>query len=649
MNSKVSFATASKDYQGGRFLQSLETLNVLLSEQKDAKTYALIAKNLLQLGMKEDAAKAFALAGNLEGKAGIEHVRRAAMLHFECGNEDEALLLALRLMTKTPQDRDIAFILTSIYLKRGRMDLLSPFRKVLAESDNPEHVKLSLFLLSNDPHDRSNDELIRALFSRFPQIVALRLLYLIISRETCDFEATDKYQPMIDALVAQGNLAFFRHESAFYNLQWCEDEALNKLAVAGKAAITEEQTKARHARAHSWSTKLRVGYLSSDYWDGHATMKLLQRVLEQHDRERFEITLYCHTPADQLARNTADRSRWGRVVEVGGMSSSEIGALMRRDGIDIFVDLKGPTSDSRYDVLNHDAAPIQVSWLGYPGSTVCMDVDYVIGDRYVLPEIAKQHYHEKFVRLPDTYQPNDPVHRPAPSPVTRSQLGLPEDKFVFASFNANRKVTSTVVDAWCNILKRAPDSVLWLMVTSEKSKAHLSLRFRQRGIAASRVIFCQRDKYANHISRLATADLALDTWPYNGHTTSSEELWAALPVLTKKGTNFASRVSESLLNAVGLPELVAADTAGYEDMAVALANDRETVQGYKARLEANRFLYPLFDADRFTAHLEDAYEMMADRAKAGLAPDHIDVPARAPRIELMSVEDTPREQFGVLR
>lgn len=634
MNSKVSFATASKDYQNGRYLQSLTTLNTLLDEQKDAKTYALLGKNLLQLGMKADAARAFALAGNMDGKAGVEHLRRAAMLHFECGHEEDALLLALRLMARLPQDADIAFILASIYLKRDRMDLLSPFRKVLGESSKAEHVRLSVFLLTNDPHDRSADELIRTLFRRFPDIVALRMLYLLLVRESCDFEAVDKGQPAVDALVAQENFSLFKHESPFYNLQWCRDEALNRLATAcTPAAPKEDASKIRRAQPHKWAQKIRIGYLSSDFWDGHATMKLLGRVLELHDRERFEVTLYCHSKADHLRRNTTDRSRWGRVVEVGDMSSEEIASLVRRHGIDVLIDLKGPTKDTRAEVLNHNAAPVQASWLGFPGSTVNTDVDYVIGDPYVLPDIAKPHYHEKFARLPETYQPNDPVHRPRPTPMTRSEVGLPEGKFVFASFNANRKITSAAVEVWCNILKRTPNSVLWLMATSARSQENLARRFSKRGIATNRIIFCQYGRYDSHISRLAVADLALDTWPYNGHTTSSEQLWAGLPVLTLKGTNFASRVSESLLNAVGLPELVTADEAAYEEMAVELATNPERMAEYKARLGENARIMPLFDAERFTLHLEKAYEMMVERAKLGLEPDHLDVPALPARTD----------------
>lgn len=636
----VSFSAASKDYQSGRYVKSLETLNALLETQKDSKTYGLLAKTLLQLGMKADAARAFALAGEAGASSGIEFTRRAAALHLECGNEDDALLLGLRLMAQGHLDADIAYILASIYLERGRDDLLSPFRKILAESGNVEHTRLAVKLLRNDPHDQSQAFLARSLFKRFPDIVSMRMLYLIFARAVCDLTSVKRHQRLVDELLAKGERDILQHDTEFYVLQWCGDEALNRLAKGRHRPISEAHVAERRSRPHTWSSKIRIGYLSNDLFDDHATMKLLRRVLELHDRDRFEVTLYCHTDEKGIARNKADRSRWGNIVRIVGMSDEEAATLMREHGIDVLVDLKGPTFETRYSILNHSVAPVHVSWLGFPGSAIDTDLDYIIGDRYVLPESSKPHYHEKFIRLPDTYQPNDPVHRPRSRPVDRAQFGLPEDKFVFASFNGSRKITPATVDVWCNILRRAPDSVLWVLAMSPAAEANLRQYFKQQGIPTKRIVFCPRADYQTHIDRQQAADLALDTWPYNGHTTTSEQLWGGLPVLTLKGTNFASRVSESLLNAIGLPELVAPDVQGYEDLAVELYENRERITALKQTIEDNRYIKPLFDAERFCRHIETAYEMAVARAKQGLDPDHIDVPARPARDEPFSLEDT---------
>ncbi|WP_416065462.1 glycosyl transferase [Rhizobium sp. ZK1] len=633
MNSKVSFSAASRDYQAGRYTQSLATLNQLIDTQKDAKTYGLLAKNLLQLGFKSDAAKAFGLAADCAPQGAFEFLKTAAKLHLEAGNDDDALLIAMRNLGKAQEDAELAYIIATIYVRRQRRDLLRPFKKILSESMNPDHMRLAALLLSDDLMDETNQQLARNLFRRFPGNLAFRFLYLVCVREFNEFDEANKHQAPIDAALAKGEVDTLRKDNPFYHLHWCGNEDLNRYATIGTQPLDPVRVGYRRGLPHTWSDKIRIGYMSSDLWDGHATMKLLQRVLELHDRNRFEITLFDHTQPEFLEKNVTDRSRWGKIVDTYGLSDAAVLNAVRAENIDIMVDLKGHTSGSRASSFNQPLAPIQVAWLGFPGSTVNIDLDYVIGDHSVLPDVAKPFYHEKFLRMPESYQPNDPANRPRPQPVTREQLGLPEDAFIFASFNGNRKITSQVVDSWCRILKRAPDSVLWLMANTSRNKENLLARFQANGVSAKRIIFCPRAPYEQHISRQQAADLGVDTFPVNGHTTTSEQLWGGLPVLTVKGTNFASRVSESLLRAIDLPELVADDLQAYEDLAVELALNPQRVAGYKAHLREKRYIAPLFDAERFCHHLERAYELMAERAKQGLGPDHIDVPALPPRTE----------------
>lgn len=635
MNTNISFAAASKDYQKGQYLKSLEALNQIINTQKDVKTYVLLAKNLLKLGFKSEAASAFALAGELDSNKESLYTREAALLYFACGDEEQALLYALRLMSLARSDVDLASVLVNIHLKQGRKDLVSPYRDVISKSSNPDHARLAVRMVGDDILDATNETLIRNLFKKFPEIISLRLLLLVFAREVCDFDLVAREFQSVQRMLEKGDLGFLERDNPFYNLHWCGNEALNARASHTPSLPLKEAAARRKAVPHSWGDKIRIGYLSSDFWVGHATMKLLRRVLELHDRDKFEVTLFCHTTEKHLEHeaSTVDRSQWGKVCIVRDMTDEEAAQAIRERQIDILIDLKGHTLGGRSRILNYGGAPIQATWLGFPGTVTDIDLDYSIGDRFVLPEGSEAHYYEKLVRMPDSYQPNDPANRPKPRPTTRAEVGLPEDAFVFASFNANRKINADILDVWCNILKRTPNSVLWLMLSSPRTEANLRNYMNRRGIDSKRVIFCPRVSYEEHIDRQQMADLGIDTFPVNGHTTTSEQLWGGLPVLTVKGTNFASRVTESLLNAIGLPELVAADIKAYEDMAVELASSPERIADYKQRIRQNACIMPLFDAERFTLHLEKSYEVMVERAKMGLDPDHIDVPALPPRTE----------------
>ncbi|MBB4183995.1 putative O-linked N-acetylglucosamine transferase (SPINDLY family) [Sinorhizobium terangae] len=630
LNAHALFTTASRQYQKGQYTEALNQLNHLMNISREAKTFVLLAKVLLKLGFKTDAARAYQLAGEEKGSRSEHYLTEAMKLHFACGNEDEALSIGLPLLEKAKTDPDIAFIIASIFLKRDQKEILGLFKAPLSTSANIQHQSLAFKLLTADIDDAQDRDAVVNLFRKNPKSTVLRAAYLVFAREANDYVEIEKYYPDVQKALDAGKYQILAAESPYYHVTWCGDEKLNRWAGARSQPFASAITEARRNMPHQWAKKIRIGYLSADFWDQHATMKLLQAVLELHDPERFEVTLFCHTKESNLARDRGNRGNWGRIVRINDMSDEEAAAVIRSEGIDILVDLKGHTLDNRLKILNHQAAPVQVSWLGFPGTATNIDVDYVIGDPYVLPEGSQDHYYEKFCRLPETYQPNDPYHRPRAYGIARKDLGLPDDAFVFASFNASRKISLQTINLWIEILRRTPDSVLWLMCKRD-AQANILRKFQSGGIASKRIILCSKTAYTQHINRLPAADLGLDTYPYNGHTTTSEQLWAGLPVLTFKGTNFASRVSESLLNAIGLPELVTAGAEAYVAEAVALYENREKIAEYRKTLEENRFRMPLFDAERFCRHLERGYEMMVDRAKQKLPPDHIDVPALPPR------------------
>ncbi|OLP61122.1 hypothetical protein BJF93_03485 [Xaviernesmea oryzae] len=410
---------------------------------------------------------------------------------------------------------------------------------------------------------------------------------------------------------------------------WCDDESiaarLTKMSFA--TPFSKANRAARKARTHAFGEKIRVGYLSGDFFSAHATMALMRGVLEMHDPEAFEVKLFCHTTPKNILMDDGWRDLEPSLVSVMALSDAEAAEVIRAAKIDILVDLKGHTRDSRSGILNAGAAPIQVAYLGFPGSGCGIDYDYIIGDRIVLPESSKPYYHEKFCRLPHSYQANDDFYRPDPPAPPRRNLGLPEDAVVLASFNVARKITHRTATLWARILKGAPQAVLWILPYSELGFDNFVNWMEAQGIARERIFQAGWTPYDAHIGRVKAADLGLDAFPCNGHTTTSDLLWAGVPVATIKGRHFASRVSESLLTAIGLDDLVAEDDDAYVAMMVALASDRSRLKALRARLAENRTTMPLFDTLRLTRHLEAGYRHMVERAKAGAEPDHFDVEA----------------------
>lgn len=650
MNGEISYSAASKDYKAGRYLDSLARLNRLIDTQKDARTYALLGKTLAKLGMREEAATAYMLAADMNSSQSDEYREIALLLNFECGNDDKTLALGAKLVGRARKDPALAYALACTLAKRNDYEHASVLKKVLAASDDPAHMILAARLLMAhwDSDSSEHVETAQILLRKIPDNNTMRVIYLTLCRDISRYDVVEKHQKLIEAALANGEDEFLVADHPFFNLHWTGDEDLNNRCRLNTIVMPEGTRQRRRAVPHEWSDdKIRVGYVSSDLWDQHATMKLLRRVLELHDRKRFEITLFCSTPTFLLDKNVTDRTQWGDVVRIDAMTDDAVCAAARARGIDILVDMKGYTKYNRAAIFNQPCAPVHVSWLGFPGSTRGIDLDYIIGDRWVLQDSSAPWYTEKFCRMPECYQPNDPINRPLPRPMTRSRIGLPESTFVYASFNGNRKITYEMAALWAEILKRTPDSVLWIMRANAESQNNIISRFLKLGIPAKRLFFMKLEQYQDHIDRIPLADLGLDTTPVNGHTTTSEQLWATLPVLTMKGTNFASRVSESLLSNIGLPELIATDQQDYIERAVALYENRDQLAGYRQRLVENRFRMPLFDAERFTRHLERAYEMMADRARAGLEPDHFDVPALPPRDGAFMQAPEPAEDIAV--
>jgi predicted O-linked N-acetylglucosamine transferase (SPINDLY family) len=313
---------------------------------------------------------------------------------------------------------------------------------------------------------------------------------------------------------------------------------------------------------------------------------------------------------------------------------------MRSLEIDIAVDLKGYTGDSRSGVFARRPAPIQINYIGYPGTMALEQIDYLLADPIVMPPELQQHCTEAVVCMPECYQVNDDKRVLDEHTPSRAEVGLPEGAFVFCCFNNNYKLSPRMFDVWMRILDRVPDSVLWLLEDNPVAARNLRREAQARGISPERLVFAPRMEATPHLSRHRLADLFLDTLPYNAHTTTSDALWAGLPVLTCLGVAFPGRVAASLLHAAGLPELVTHDLDEYSERAVELARDSAQLRGLRDRLAYNRTCCPLFDTARFCRHLEAAYTHMWKRYQAGLLPEGFTVPA-LPRTDQMQSIATP--------
>ena len=371
--------------------------------------------------------------------------------------------------------------------------------------------------------------------------------------------------------------------------------------------------------------RLRIGYFSADFHN-HATMYLMAQIFEQHDKEQFEVYAYSYGPdkKDDMRQrliNSVDVFH-----DVRELSDMQIVELARAEQLDIAIDLKGFTTNTRLAPFAHGLAPVQISYLGYPGTLGADFIDYIVADPVVIPEDKRHYYCEQIIYLPHTYQPTDNKRIISDKVITREDVGLLTDGFVFCCFNNNYKISPREFDIWMRLLQKVEGSVLWLLRSNKWAEQNLKREAEARGVNADRLIFADKLPQAEHLARQKLADLFLDTFNVNAHTTTSDALWAGLPVLTKLGNGFAARVAGSLLHAVGLPELVTETEEQYEALALELAANPERLSQIKEKLAANRLTQPLFDTEQYTRHLEAGYKMAYERCLNGQAPEHIYVP-----------------------
>lgn len=449
-----------------------------------------------------------------------------------------------------------------------------------------------------------------------------------LKRELCDWQGLDILEAKLrQALETNAPLA---HGVPPFSMLAASISAADQLRCARLWAthkrLHHRVDPPRAAVREKAPQKLRIGYLSADFHK-HATAYLIAGLLDAHDRQAFEIVAYSYGMDDGSPIRARLQSAFSAFNEIGTMSDAEAAAAIHGDGIHILVDLKGYTQHARPGILAYRPAPLQVQFVGYPGTMGTRLVDYLIADSFVVPPDHFGWYDEQIVHMPECYQPNDPDRIVGSTP-TRAHAGLPDTGFVFCSFNEAYKITPAVFDIWMRLLQAVPGSVLWLLASNSWATENLRRQASQRGVDPERLLFAPRLPQAAHLGRLGLADLVLDTLPVNAHTTASDALWAGVPVLTCPGNTFVSRVAGSLVKTAGLDELITESLEAYENKALELASQPSVLESLKAKVQEAQQTSALFDAARFASHIESAYRAMWDRHAHGKPPAHITIPAK---------------------
>lgn len=457
----------------------------------------------------------------------------------------------------------------------------------------------------------------RTAVSLDPKLLSVRVWLHHKLRMICDWTGIDEEEAELRARMAADPAD--THPFAVLDMATSPAEQLH-ICRSYASGFTASASRFRHERPKSLAARrLKIGYLSADFCR-HATALLTAELFERHDHAKFEIFAYSLNKDDHSALSARLRAGFDHFVDLHDISDDEAARRIHADGIDILVELKGYTKEARTGIAARRPAPVQVSFLGFPATMGADFIDYVIADPVVLPMDQQRFFDERIVQLPHCYQPNDGKRLVSDLTPTRADCGLPEQAFVFCSFNNPYKITPTFFDIWMWLLTAIPGSVLWLLDANELVKDNLRQEAMARGVDPSRLVFAPKQASPDHLARHRLADLFLDTLPYNAHTTASDALWAGLPVLTCVGETFAGRVAASLLHAVGLPELVTHSLDEYKALASSLAREPELLERLRHKLNANRLNSPLFDSIAYTWHFEAALTKMWEIWVAGEAP-----------------------------
>ena len=566
-----------------------------------AEIHVNLGKALGAAGRKEDAAASFLAAARLNSRHADAHFSLGLVL-AQLGRHQDAADAFRNTLALDPRNAGAEIGLGNAFRELGLAgDAADCFTRAVKLA--PDNIDAHIHLANIHRQQRRTAQAVATLDAALalaPDRDDARALKLFLAAVLCDWDTLDREAAAIPGLGIAGKavepfmLLALEDEPARHRLR-AERFALERCAQWDHAPI---------ARPSAPPARLRLGYFSADFHN-HAVLFQLIRVLELHDRARFEIHAYSFGPGIQDAMRARVMKAVDAFRDVRALDARTIAEQARADGIDIAIDLMGFTRNARPQIFAHRAAPVQISWLGYPGTMGTDFMDYLIADRMIVPRAQRAHYAEKIIFLPRVQMAVDDTKPIAASTVTRRDAGLPQTGFVFASFNNSYKISPAQFGIWMRLLAKVPDSVLWLAGAEEGARRNLKHQAQARGIDPARLIFAERIGMADHLARHAHADLFLDTFPYCGHSTAADALWAGLPLVTRTGHGFASRVAASLLAVIGLPELIAETDEDYERLALELAQDPARLAHIRRRLGDNKAR--LFDSEKFTRELETGY------------------------------------------
>lgn len=583
-----------------------------------------MARSLSTLGWNEEAMNSYrrVLALNPDHAAACSNL--GTMLGAT-GNFAEATVWSLRAAALAPTNAEIFCNLGVVLQRQGKVnEAVAAYEKALAI--RPDYAAALGNIAAGFQEQYKFDEAAIALKRAIaikPDFDTAFVELIKIRRHICDWsEYAADHKKLIDFVDQKKDVVFMLLLMGF------SSNAAQQHACARQSMRRHNESTHRvgpHSKSMV-SAKIRIGYLSTDFRD-HPVGRLLPDFLARHDRENFEVIGYSLGVEDAGVLRQRIRQACDSFVDLHQLSNLDAAGRIHADQVDILIDLTGPTVGSRQEILALRPAPIQVSFLGWPATMGADFIDYIITDPFIVPRDQQAFYSEKIVHLPDCYQPSDP-QRPVPDTIpSRAECGLPEDGFVFCSFNNPNKIAPDMFDLWMRLLLRVEKSVLWLYCKSKQTIENLTRFAEARGVCADRLIFASVAQYGPYLGRLQAADLFLDTTPYNAGATCNDALWVGLPVLTCAGETYITRMAGSLLKAAGLPELVTYSLMDYEELAVRLATEPGLLKTYKERLGQNRDNAPLFNMPRFTSNLERAYREIQNIRLAGESPRFISVEA----------------------
>lgn len=573
-----------------------------------AQSWMNLGRVLMTQGRLDKASDCFLRAECLApdmAEATIEFANVAQKLR----RTNDVVAAMQRLQTKHPDNFMVSNNLGVIYLDMGRLD------EALACFENANRISPdSAMVVSNIGAVAELRGQYKVALERYKQArdlmpdsssILARVLH--VSQHQCEWDGIEQLFQETIRLVREGK---FEGVNPFSLITVPGIDRIDQLRCA--QAFCEERLgylkpmvlpSVSPSQRHG--SRIKIGYASSDLYD-HATSWLIAEVIELHDRSKFEIVAYSYGPSPETPTRARLRKSFDRFVDVHEISDEQAAHMIRSDEIDILVDLKGYTQNCRTGIFALRPAPVQVNYLGFPGSLGADFINYMIADDITIPSLYEDGYSEKILKLPGCYQPNDRKRALLPAP-SRAEAGLPAEGFVFCSFNNVYKITPEIFDVWCRLLRETVGSVLWILCSNLDAFNNLQKEAAARGVDGARLILAPRVLLADHIARFRCADLFLDTFPCAAHTTASDSLWAGVPVVTLVGDTFASRVAASLLKAVDLPELIAENLEDYYEIARKISSDPSRAAALKAKLEAERETSVLFDSLAYTRDLEAAY------------------------------------------